>query len=116
MQVVSLTLPDDADPRLRRQHLFLTMALRHLQFFQLTRELPEPVLEAMLRSEFFMNEGARRHLGSRSGTLGRRHRQRAGEDIRRHCGARVDFVGRGDMSGMACWRPLQVTMPGLTIR
>ena len=37
------------------------MTLRHLQFLYVTKDLPEPTLAAMLRSEFFENNQARQH-------------------------------------------------------
>jgi hypothetical protein len=61
MQVLPVALPDDADYQSKRQHVFLTMGLRHLQFLYLTKDLPEAALEDMLRSEYFNNERARRH-------------------------------------------------------
>lgn len=61
LRVVSLAVPDEADDDLRRQHVFLTMVLRHFQFVHLTNNLPDSNLEAMLRSEFFSNKAAREH-------------------------------------------------------
>ena len=61
MQVVPVALPDGTNFQAKRQHVFLTMGLRHLQFLYLTKDLPEIALEGLLRSEFFTSEQARQH-------------------------------------------------------
>lgn len=61
LTVVALSVPEDADDRLKRKHVFLTMILRHLQFLYLTKDASDAALEESLRSEFFANEEAREH-------------------------------------------------------
>lgn len=62
LKVVPLTtVPADADEVMRRKHLFLTMALRHMQLLYVTKDMPQIALEQALRSEFFANEEAREY-------------------------------------------------------
>jgi len=79
LQTLSLALPDDTDRQTKRQHVLLTMGLRHLQFLYLTKDLPTAALEETLRSEFFTNQRAREHWARvrddwAAGVNGRRER------------------------------------------
>jgi len=61
MAVWSVKVPDSSDETLKRQYVYLTMILRHLQFVFITRDMSKATLTEMLQVEFFDSPSGQAH-------------------------------------------------------
>jgi len=61
MAVWSVKVPDSSDETLKRQHVYLTMILRHLQFVFITSDMSKATLTETLQVEFFDSPSGQAH-------------------------------------------------------